>query len=64
MNNSFQTSVIGLGAMGSAATYQLAKSGSRVLSIDQFSSPHVYGSSHGETRITRQANGDGPEPEK
>jgi sarcosine oxidase len=59
MNNSFQTIVIGLGAMGSAATYQLAKKGNKVLGIDQFSPPHTYGSSHGDTRITRQAIGEG-----
>jgi sarcosine oxidase len=61
MNNSFQTIVIGLGAMGSAATYQLAKRGNKVLGIDQFSPPHTYGSSHGDTRITRQAIGEGAE---
>jgi sarcosine oxidase len=61
MNNSFQTIVIGLGAMGSAATYQLAKKGNKVLGIDQFSPPHTYGSSHGDTRITRQAIGEGSE---
>lgn len=61
MNNSFQTILIGLGAMGSAATYQLAKRGNKVLGIDQYSPPHTYGSSHGDTRITRQAIGEGSE---
>src|SRR5688572_16315107 len=61
MHNRFQTIVIGLGAMGSAATYQLAKRGNQVLGIDQFSPPHVYGSSHGDTRVTRQAIGEGAE---
>jgi sarcosine oxidase len=51
--------VIGLGAMGSATTYQLAKRGARVIGIDQFSPPHAHGSTHGETRITRQAIGEG-----
>jgi sarcosine oxidase len=51
--------VIGLGAMGSASVYQLAKYGLNVLGIDQFSPPHTYGSSHGETRITRQAIAEG-----
>jgi len=51
--------VIGLGAMGSAALYQLAKRGARVIGIDRFSPPHIYGSTHGETRITRQAIGEG-----
>ncbi len=61
MDKSFQTIVIGLGAMGSAATYQLAKMGNKVLGIDQFSPPHIHGSTHGDTRITRQAIGEGPE---
>lgn len=61
MDTSCQTIVIGLGAMGSAATYQLAKRGNRVLGIDRFSPPHLYGSSHGDTRITRQAIGEGSE---
>ena len=51
--------VVGLGAMGSAATFQLARRGADVLAIDQFSPPHDLGSSHGETRITRQAIGEG-----
>ena len=54
----FETIVIGLGAMGSAATYQLAKRGNHILGIDRFSSPHFYGSSHGDTRVTRQALGE------
>lgn len=45
--------------MGSAALYQIAKRGKSVLGIDQFSSPHTNGSSHGETRIIRQAIGEG-----
>lgn len=53
--------VIGLGAMGSATTYQLAKSGAKVLGIDQFSPPHKSGSTHGDTRITRLAIGEGME---
>lgn len=52
--------VLGLGAMGSAAAFQLAKRGCNVLAIDQFSPPHIYGSSHGETRITRCAIGEAP----
>lgn len=59
MENKFDTIVLGLGAMGSAAVYQLAKRGNKVLGIDQFSPPHIFGSSHGDTRITRQAIGEG-----
>ena len=51
--------VIGLGGMGSAACYQLAKRGAKVIGIDRYSPPHSFGSTHGETRITRQAIGEG-----
>jgi sarcosine oxidase len=51
--------VVGLGAMGSAVLYQLAKRGAKVIGIDRFVPPHQMGSSHGETRITRQAVGEG-----
>jgi len=53
--------VVGLGAVGGAAAYHLAKSGARVLGIDRFSPPHAHGSSHGDTRITRSAIGEGVE---
>jgi sarcosine oxidase len=56
---SFDVIVLGLGAMGSATAYQLAKRGSKVLGIDRFAPPHVNGSTHGETRITRLACGEG-----
>lgn len=56
----WDVAVVGLGAMGSATLYQLAKRGLQVVGIDQFSPPHDLGSSHGETRITRQAVGEGP----
>ena len=51
--------VVGLGAMGSAACYQLAKRGVSVIGIDRYSPPHTFGSTHGDTRITRQAIGEG-----
>src|SRR5271166_5480980 len=53
--------VVGLGAVGSAALYQAAKLGTKVIGIDRFEPPHDQGSSHGETRITRQAIGEGRE---
>jgi sarcosine oxidase len=56
---SFDTIVLGLGAMGSAALYHLARRGVRALGIDRFSPPHAFGSSHGDTRITRLAIGEG-----
>jgi sarcosine oxidase len=51
--------VLGLGAMGSAAAYQLAKRGAHVLGIDRHTPPHIFGSTHGGTRITRRAIGEG-----
>lgn len=59
MHDTYDTIVIGLGAVGSACLYQLAKRGQRVLGIDRYEPPHSWGSSHGETRITRQAIGEG-----
>src|SRR5512132_3308375 len=55
----FRTIVVGLGAMGSAALCHLARRGHAVLGIDRFSPPHGFGSSHGDTRITRLAIGEG-----
>jgi sarcosine oxidase len=51
--------VVGLGAMGSATTYQLARSGASVLGVDRHEPPHELGSTHGDTRITRVAVGEG-----
>ena len=51
--------VIGLGAIGSATLYQLARRGVRAVGIDRFTPPHDLGSSHGESRITRLAVGEG-----
>ncbi|MGJ5069748.1 N-methyl-L-tryptophan oxidase [Bradyrhizobium oligotrophicum] len=55
----FDVIVIGCGAVGSAALLHLAKAGKRVLGIDRFQPPHNFGSTHGETRITRAAIGEG-----
>jgi sarcosine oxidase len=49
------TIVVGLGAMGSAALYQLSRRGQRVLGIDAFAQGHRQGSSHGESRVIRLA---------
>ncbi len=53
--STFDVIVVGLGAMGSAAAYHLARRGQRVLGLDQFPAGHTLGSSHGETRIIRMA---------
>src|SRR2546423_8714342 len=47
--------VCGLGAMGSAALYALARRGVRVLGLERFAPGHDRGSSHGATRIIRLA---------
>jgi sarcosine oxidase len=41
--------------MGSAAAHHLSRRGARVLGLDQFHPPHSFGSSHGQTRIIREA---------
>lgn len=61
MSGPYDVVVVGLGAMGSAALYQLAKAGARVRGIDRFAPPHAHGSTHGDTRITRLAVGEGAE---
>jgi sarcosine oxidase len=49
----YDVCVIGLGAMGTAATLELASRGISVVALDQFALGHDLGSSHGETRIIR-----------
>ena len=50
----YEVIVIGLGGMGSATLYHLARRGVRVLGIEQFSPLHDRGSSHGDSRIIRE----------
>lgn len=59
MNRVHEVVVVGLGAAGSSVLHQLARRGVDVAGIDRFAPPHAHGSSHGETRITRQAIGEG-----
>lgn len=47
--------VLGIGGMGSAACYHLAKRGRRVLGLERLDIPHMMGSSHGVNRIIRLA---------
>jgi len=47
--------ILGVGGMGSATCYELAKRGVKVTGIEQFTIAHDKGSSHGDTRIIRQA---------
>jgi sarcosine oxidase len=61
VSGSYDIAVVGLGAMGSACAYQLARRGARVIGLDRFSPPHDLGSSHGETRIIREAYFEDPQ---
>ena len=47
--------VLGTGGVGSAALFHLARRGARVLGLDRFGPGHDRGSSHGQTRLIRQA---------
>ena len=51
----FDVVVVGVGGMGSAALYHLARRGQRVLGLERFDLLHDHGSSHGLTRIIRLA---------
>jgi sarcosine oxidase len=53
--STYDVIVLGLGGMGSAAAAHLAERGQRVLGLEQFTPAHDRGSSHGESRIIRQA---------
>jgi sarcosine oxidase len=57
----FDVIVLGLGAMGSATAYHLARNGHRVLGLDANARGHKNGSSHGTTRIIREAYFEAPE---
>jgi sarcosine oxidase len=57
----FDVIVLGLGAMGSAAAQHLAERGARVLGIEQFTAAHDKGSSHGGSRMIRQAYFESPD---
>jgi sarcosine oxidase len=50
---SYDAIVVGVGGMGSAACWHLARRGRRVLGLERFDIPHAMGSSHGVTRIIR-----------
>lgn len=53
----FDVAVVGMGALGSAATYHLARRGVRVVAFEQFELGHVRGASHDTSRIIRTSYG-------
>jgi sarcosine oxidase len=56
----FDAIVVGLGAMGSSSAYHLSRRHSTVLGLDLFTPPHSFGSSHGKSRIIREAYFENP----
>ncbi|HJO09118.1 MAG TPA: N-methyl-L-tryptophan oxidase [Verrucomicrobiota bacterium] len=53
MASHYDVIVVGVGSMGSAICYHLAKRGASVLGIDSQSVPNTNSSHHGETRVIR-----------
>lgn len=54
----FEVAVVGMGAMGSASAYHLARRGTRVVAFEQYELGHVRGASHDTSRIVRTSYGD------
>jgi sarcosine oxidase len=52
---SYDVGIVGLGAMGSMTALELTRRGKRVVGFDRFRPPHEFGSSHGKSRIIREA---------
>ncbi|MGH3509495.1 MAG: N-methyl-L-tryptophan oxidase [Nocardioidaceae bacterium] len=55
MAEQFEYVVVGLGALGSATAYRLAKQGHRVLGLERFERGHSHGASHDSSRILRHS---------
>src|SRR4051794_22527840 len=60
MSNCYDVAIVGAGAAGSSAAYHLSKTGKKILLLDRFNPPHNFGSSHGESRIIREAYFESP----
>ena len=60
MAERYDAVVVGVGGMGSAALYHLARRGKRALGLERFDIPNELGSSHGITRIIRLAHFEHP----
>lgn len=54
-NKHYDVIVVGLGAMGSSILYELSKKGLNIMGVDMYEPPHDKGSSHGNSRIIREA---------
>lgn len=51
----YDLAIVGLGAMGSATAFHASRAGLKVIGFDRFQPPHSSGSSHGLTRVIREA---------
>jgi len=60
VDDSYDVIVVGVGGMGSATVFHLAKRGYDVLGLEKFDIPHNRGSSHGLTRLIRLAYFENP----
>src|SRR5690606_12179364 len=60
-NINFDVIVLGVGSMGSATCYQLARQGYKVLGLEQFDIPHELGSHAGQSRLIRKAYAEHPD---
>jgi sarcosine oxidase len=60
MTSFYDVAIVGAGAFGSSATYHLSKTGKKILVFDRFVPPHSMGSSHGQSRIIREAYFESP----
>jgi sarcosine oxidase len=58
--NTYDAVVVGVGGMGSATVYRLARRGAKVLGLEQFDIPHELGSSHGVSKMIRLAYAEHP----
>jgi sarcosine oxidase len=58
LDGHYDVIVLGIGSMGSATCYELAKKGAKVLGLEQFDIPHELGSHTGQSRIIRKAYGE------
>ncbi|HSB54168.1 MAG TPA: FAD-dependent oxidoreductase, partial [Gemmatimonadales bacterium] len=60
MGTTADIAVVGLGAAGSAILEALARRGVRAVGLDQFHPPHHFGSTHGRSRVIREAYYESP----
>ncbi|HEY7683371.1 MAG TPA: N-methyl-L-tryptophan oxidase [Gemmatimonadales bacterium] len=60
MSRRADVAVVGLGAAGSAAILALARRGIQVIGFDRYSPPHQFGSTHGRSRVIREAYYESP----